>query len=49
MSLELSLDVGGQDLDLHTQGVGDPLDGEGDLIREDRLLLQRRRIHHTGA
>jgi len=22
---------------------------EGGLVREDRLLLQRRRIHHTGA
>ena len=55
MSLELSLallarlDIGGQDLDLHTQGVRDPLDGACGLVHEDRLLLQRRRIHRTAA
>jgi len=51
MSLELSLalfarfDVGGKDLDLYTQGIGNPLDGACCLVHEDRLLLQRRRIH----
>ena len=49
VSLELSLDVGGHDLDLHTQGADEPLDGARGLVHEDRLLLQRRRIHHKGA